>query len=220
VSAYPSAGPPPDLSAHWIRANVTAAAIAVVLGLVAFGIRQMLGMPDPNAGFVARAVLLVAEVVLAALALAIYANRTGAVLERKLPNFPTLTWVALHILVGVALGIFVAFSGMGAAPTPYEAPEKSLVVSIAIGGIVAGALIGALLGALQGLVLRKVVREVGGWVQWSALAGTAFGGYALVLYVGSEPALENEILTQLVSFAVSVAGGAIMLPALHQLQPK
>jgi len=197
-----------------------AAAIAVVLGLVAFGVRQLLGMPDPDAGFVAKAILLAAEVVLAAIALAVYANRTGAVLERKLPDFPTLTWVALHILVGIALGIFVALSEMSSAPTPYKAPEGSLVVSMAIGGMLAGAFIGAALGGLQALVLRKAAREIVVWIRWSALAGTSFGGYALVLYIGSEPALSNEILTQLISFAVSVVGGIVMLPAVHQLQPR
>jgi hypothetical protein len=194
--------------------------VGVALALVAFAVRQMLGMPDPNAGFVARAVLFAAEIVTAAAALAVYATRTGAVLLEKLPAFPTLTWNALHILIGVVLGAFIALGEMGAEPTPYEAPELSLVASIAIGGVVAGAFIGAALGALQALVLRNVVREVGTWIRWSALAGTAFGGYALVLYIGSEPALDNEIKTQLISFVVAVVGAIVMLPALHRLQPK
>src|SRR5262249_19782097 len=136
------------------------------------------------------------------------------------PRFPVLTWAALHILIGLALGLFFAISELGASPTPTEVPEQSLIVGFAIGGMVAGAILGAVFGALQALVLRKVVREIGGWVQWSALAGTTMGAYALVLLIGNEPALGNEVLTELVSFGASVASGVLMLPALHRLQPK
>jgi hypothetical protein len=223
VSVPQAAGPERslgELSAHWVRANVDAAGAAFVLGLAAFGVRQMLGMPDPDAGVVAKAALVAAEVVVAATASAIYAARTGAVLVQKLPRFPLLTWSALHVLMGMVVGVAVAVAEMGARPAPYEAPAPTLVANIAIGGAVAGAFIGALVGSLQSLVLHKAAREIGTWISWSAVAGTTFGAYALVLYVGSDPTLANEILTQLVSFAIAVVGGAVMLPALHRLEPR
>jgi hypothetical protein len=223
VAALPSADPdrfPPDLTVHWMAANVSAAVVAVLLGLAAFGVRQLLGLPDPNADIFVKIVLLIIEIIVAATTLAVYANRTGAVLQRRVPAFPMLTWSALHILIGIIVGAFIAFAEMGASPSSYEAPPGSTVVSVAIGGMLAGAFIGAALGALQALVLRKVVREVATWIQWSALAGTAFGGYALVLYIGTEPVIGNEILTQLVSFAVTVVGAIVMLPAVHRLEPR
>src|SRR5262249_58900127 len=106
VAPSPSAGSDQsqrELSAHWVWANVIAAAVAVVLGLLVFGIRQMLGLPDPDASVGAKAILFVAEVANAVIALAVYAVRTGEVLELKLPRFPVLTWTALHVLIGLAL---------------------------------------------------------------------------------------------------------------------
>jgi hypothetical protein len=199
---------------------VVAAAAAFVLALVAFVVREMLGMPDPDAGWGGRVVLVAVEVVTAATAFAIYATRTGAVIRQKLPEFPELTWNALHVLIGVAVGAVVAAIEMGMEPAPREPPTTPVVVSMAIGGAVAGAFLGAILGALQSLVLRKVAREVSSWIGWSVLAGTTFAAYALVLYIDADRSLGNEILTQLVSFAVAVVGGVVMLPALHRLAPR
>src|SRR5262245_17153040 len=208
------------LSADWVRANVVAAAAAFVLALVAFVVREMLGMPDPDAGWGARVVLVAVEVVTAATAFAIYATRTGAVIRQKLREFPELTWHALHVLIGVAVGRAAAAVEMGAGPATVEPPTGPLVVSMAIRGAVAGAVLAAILGALQSLVLRKVAREVSSWIGWSVLAGTTFAAYALVLYIDADRSLGNEILTQLVSFAVAVVGGVVMLPALHRLAPR
>ena len=52
---------PYDLGADWIRANVTAAAATFVLGLATFGLRQMLGLPDPDADVFAKALLAAAR---------------------------------------------------------------------------------------------------------------------------------------------------------------
>src|SRR5262245_8114422 len=147
------------LSADWVKANVVAAAAAFVLGLVAFVVREMIGMPDPDAGWGARVLLVAVEVVTAATAFAIYATRTGAVIRQKLPQFPELTWNALHVLIGVAVGAVVAAIEMGMEPAPREPPTTPVVVSMAIGGALAGAFLGAIWGALQSLVLRKVARE-------------------------------------------------------------
>jgi hypothetical protein len=222
VSVPQAAGPERplrELSAHWARANVDAAGAAFVLGLAAFGVRQMLGMPDPDAGFLAKAVLFATEILVAATASAIYAARTGAVLIQKLPRFPVLTWGALHVLMGIAVGVVIAVAGMRAGPTSYEAPAPALVANIAIGGAVAGAFIGTVVGFLQSLVLRKAARDIRLWIGWSAVAGTTFGAYALVLYIGTDQTLANEVLTQIVSFAIAVVGGIVMLPALHRLEP-
>src|SRR5262249_57398747 len=116
VSVPPAAGLDRSsqvLSADWVRANVVAAAAAFVLALVAFAVREMLGMPDPDAGWGATVALVAVEVVTAATAFAIYAVRTGAVIRQKLPEFPELTWNALHVLIGVAVGAVVAAIEMG-----------------------------------------------------------------------------------------------------------
>ena len=212
---------PYDLGADWIRANVDAAAATFVLGLATFGLRQMLGLPDPNADAFAKTLLALAEMLAAATGFAIYAVRTGAVLRRKLPHFPPLTWNALHILIGCGVGATVAFIELSAAPTTTtrESVSASTILSIAVGGMMTGAAIGAVAGGMQALVLRKAARGVGDWLRWSALAGTTFGAYALALAIGSDQPLTDEVLTQLLGAAIAVAAGVVMLPALHRLQP-
>src|SRR3990170_2337332 len=89
------AGSSHDLSGDWIRANVAAAVVTFVLGIATFALRQMLGLPDPNVGAAARTLQAAAEVLAAAAGFGVYAVRTGAVLHRKLPDFPPLTWNVL-----------------------------------------------------------------------------------------------------------------------------
>jgi hypothetical protein len=211
---------PHDLGADWIRANVAAAAATFVLGLATFGLRQMLGLPDPDADAFAKTLLAVAEVIAAATGFGIYATLTGAVLARKLPDFPPLTWSALHILIGCGVGATVAFIELNAEPGARESVVMSSILRVALGGMMTGAVIGAATGGLQALVLRKAVREVGDWIRWSALAGTTFGGYALVLAIGSDQPLTDEVLTQLLGAVIAIAAGAAMLPALYRLQPR
>ena len=211
---------PQELGADWVRANVAAAAATFVLGLATFGLRQILGLPDPDAGAFAQALLAVAEVLAAAIGFGIYAARTGAVLVRKLPDFPPLTWNALHILIGCGVGAAVAFVELNAEPAARESVAISSILRIAVGGMMTGAVIGAVAGGMQALVLRKAARDVSDWIRWSALAGTTFGAYALVLAIGSDQPLTDEVLTQLLGAAITVAAGVMMLPALHRLQPR
>ena len=211
---------PHDLSADWIRANAAAAVASFVLGIATFGVRQMLGLPDPDAGVVAKSMLAVAEVLAAAIGFAIYAARTGAVLQRKLPNFPPLTWNVLHILIGCTVGAIVAYFELGADSAPREPDSAASILRIAIGGVMLGAVIGAAAGGMQALVLRKAAHEVGDWIRWSALSGTTFGAYALALTIGSDQPLTDEVLTQLLGSAIAIAAGAAMLPALHHLRPR
>lgn len=211
---------PYDLGADWIRANVVAATATFVLGLATFGLRQMLGLPDPDADAFAKVLLAAAEVLAAAIGFGIYAARTGAVLARKLPDFPPLTWSALHILIGCGVGATVAFIELNAEPGARESVAMSSILRVALGGMMTGAFIGAATGGLQALVMRKAVREVGDWIRWSALAGTTFGGYALVLAIGSDQPLTDEVLTQLLGAVIAIAAGVAMLPALYRLQPR
>jgi hypothetical protein len=201
-------------------ANLDAAAAAFVLGLAAFGIRQMLGLPDPDAGLVARTVMVAVEIGTAAAAYAVYSVRTGTVLRGRLPAFPALTWNVVHLFMGLVVGAAIGILQMDAEPAVRESPAPSLVAGMAIGGILAGAAIGAGWGVLQALILRKAAREVGFWISWSALSGTTFGAYALVLYIGSDQTLASESLTQFLSFAITLVAGIVMLPALHRLQPR
>jgi hypothetical protein len=141
------------------------------------------------------------------------------VLQRKLPSFPPLTWQALHILMGFGVGIVVASLELQAGSAPRENLTPSSILSVAVGGTMIGAFMGAAAGALQALVLRKAAREVGDWIRWSALAGTTLGGYALALGIGSDQPLRDEVLTQLLGFAIAIAAGIVMLPALLRLRP-
>ena len=210
---------PTDMSVDWIRANAVAALVSFILGVATFGLRQMLGLPDPEAGAFARALQSMAEVFAAIAGFAVYGMRTGTVLRRKLPSFPPLTWQALHILMGLGVGTVVALLELGADSATRENLTPS-ILSIAVGGMMIGAFMGAAAGALQALVLRKAAREVGDWIRWSALAGTTLGGYALALGIGSDQPLRDEVLIQLLGFAIAIAAGIVMLPALLRLRPR
>jgi hypothetical protein len=207
------------MSVDWIRANAVAALVSFVLGVATFGLRQMLGLPDPEAGAFARGMQGLAEVIAAVAGFAVYGVRTGAVLQRKLPRFPPLTWQTLHILMGLGVGIVVASLELQAESAPRENPTPSSMLSIAVGGMMIGAFMGAAAGALQALILRKAAREVGDWIRWSALAGTTLGFYALALGIGSDQPLRDEVLIQLLGFAIAIAAGIVMLPALLRLRP-
>ena len=210
---------PYDLGADWVRANVAAAAATFVLGIATFGVRQMLDLPDPSAGSFAKALLVMAEVLAAAIGFGIYATLTGAVLARKLPDFPPLTWNALHVLIGCGVGAVVAFVELDAEPAARESVAASSILSTAVGCMMTGAFIGTAAGGMQALVLRKAAREVGDWIRWSALAGTTFGAYALVLGIESDQPLTEEVLTQLLGAAIAIAAGVAMLPAVYRLRP-
>jgi hypothetical protein len=210
---------PTDMSVDWIRANAVAAFVSFVLGMATFGLRQMLGLPDSDADVFVRVLQGSAEVIAAIVGFAVYGVRTGAVLQRKLPRFPPLTWQALHILMGLGVGIVVAALELQAGSAPRENLTPSSMLSMAVGGMMIGAFMGAGAGVLQALVLRKAAREVGDWIRWSALAGTTLGGYALALGIGSDQPLRDEVLVQLLGFAIAIAAGIVMLPALLRLRP-
>ncbi len=193
---------PTDMSVDWMRANAVAALVSFILGVATFGLRQMLGLPDPDAGAFVRALQGSAEVIAAIAGFAVYGVRTGAVLHRKLPSFPPLTWQALHILMGLGVGTVVALLELGADSATRENLTPSSILSIAVGG----AMLGAFMGAGAG--------------RWSALAGTTLGGYALALGIGSDQPLRDEVLVQLLGFAIAIAGGIVMLPALLRLRPR
>jgi hypothetical protein len=161
----------------------------------------------------------IAEVLAAIAGFAVYGARTGAVLHRLLPSFPPLTWQALHILMGLGVGLVVALLQLEGDSASRENLGPSSILNVAVGGMMLGAFMGAAAGALQALVLRKAAREVGDWIRWSALAGTTLGGYALALAIGSDQPLRDEVLTQLLGFAIAVAAGIVMLPALLRLRP-
>src|SRR5262245_16799377 len=193
-----------ELGADWIRANVAAAAATFVLGLATFGLRQMLGLPDPDADAFAKALLAAAEVIAAATGFGIYAARTGAVLAHKLPGFPPLTWNALHLLIGCGVGATVASIELNAEAVTREGVAMSSILSIAVGGMMIGAIIGAAVGAMQALVLSKAAREVGDWIRWSALAGKTFGGYALAIAIGFDQTLTGVVLSELLGAVIHV----------------
>jgi hypothetical protein len=121
--------------------------------------------------------------------------------------------------MGLGVGLVVALLQLEGDSASRENLGPSSILNVAVGGMMLGAFMGAAAGALQALVLRKAAREVGDWIRWSALAGTTLGGYALALAIGSDQPLRDEVLTQLLGFAIAVAAGIVMLPALLRLRP-
>jgi hypothetical protein len=210
---------PPAVTSGWVQAIVTSALVGFVMGGIAYAVRQVFGLTSPDAGFVATLLLFATEIVTAVPSFAVYANRTGVILRRKLPAFPTLTWYALHVLIGVAVGTLVAYVERGSEPAPYEPPARSVAMSLAFGGVLAGAIIGAAVGGLQALVLRKAARSVGRWIGFSALGGTAFGLFAFALYIPGDHGIASEMLTLGLGAVIAVAAGLALLPAVHRLQP-
>ena len=210
----------PDLGSQWIAAILISAVVGFVMAMIAAVIRDAFDLTGPNAGVLATGVLFAVEIVAAVPSFAVYANRTAAVLRQKLPELPVLTWYALHVLLGVALGAVVALTEMGTEPTPYEPPETSVAAGLFVGGAIAGAVLGVTVGGLQALVLRKAARTVGMWVGWSALGGTAFALFALALYIDTSLSLWYQLQTQLLGFAIAVVSGLALLPAVHRLQPR
>src|SRR5207245_9041751 len=122
------------MSVDWIRANAVAALVSFILGVATFGLRQMLGLPDPEAGAFARALQSMAEVFAAIAGFAVYGVRTGTVLQRKLPSFPPLTWQALHVLMGLGVGVVVALLEFEADSAPRENLTSSSILRMAVGG--------------------------------------------------------------------------------------
>jgi hypothetical protein len=209
-----------QIASQWFQAIVASALVGVVMGAIAYAMRQAFGLTSPKAGLFATLLLFMTEIVTAVPSFAVYANRTGAVLRQKLPGFPVLTWYALHVLLGVVLGIVVAFLERSVEPAPYEPPAPAAVTSTAFGGVFFGALIGAAVGALQALVLRKAARTVGIWVAWSALGGTALGLFALALYIPGDHGLVSEAATLGLGAVVAIIAGMALLPAVHRLRPR
>jgi hypothetical protein len=208
-----------DIGGQWVQAIVASALVGLVMGGIAYAMRQAFDLTSPRAGVLTTLLLFATEIVTAVPSFAVYANRTGAILRNRLPAFPVLTWYALHVLIGVVVGIIVAYFERGVEPAPYESPAVAVVISLAFGGVVSGALIGAVVGGLQALVLRKAARTVGMWVAWSTLGGTAFGLFALVLYVPGDHSIASEILTLGVGALIAVLAGMALLPAVRRLHP-
>ena len=211
-----------DLGRQWIAATVASALVGFVMGGIAYAMRQAFDLTSPNAGVLATLLLFATEIATAVPSFAVYANRTGIVLRAKLPRFPQLTWNALHVLLGIGLGIVVASleMGMGSASPEADAPASGVVASTAIGGVIAGAMLGAAIGGLQARVLRKAARAVGLWVGFSALGGTALGLIALTYYVPGDQLVASELQTLGLGAIIAVIAGVALLPALHRLEPQ
>jgi hypothetical protein len=210
-----------DLSRQWIAAIVASAVVGFVMGGIAYATRQAFDLTTPNAGALATLFLFATEIVTAVPSFAVYANRTGAVLRAKLPRFPQLTWNALHVMLGIGLGIVVASLELGTEPAPPDAPASGseVVTGLAIGGVIAGAMLGAAIGWLQGRVLRKAARSVGRWIGFSTLGGTALGLIALTEYIPGDRSSTSETLTLGVGALIAIVAGVALLPALHRLEP-
>jgi hypothetical protein len=145
---------------------------------------------------------------------------TGSVLQRILPMLAARTWVALYVALGAFQGAwFETMRTPGSADTGSAWPSFAAIFLFY--GIY-GASWGVLVGGFEALVLRSAARSVGGWIQWSAIAG-AVGAIAFVFVwmALSLMAGRNEPVVREISYVIgSVATAITMLPALVALKSR
>jgi hypothetical protein len=209
-----------ELTSQWIKAVVSAALVGVVAGAIAVLVRRGFDLTSPDARLPATVLLFATEIAAGVPSFAVYARRTGAVLQAKLPEFPVLTWYALHVLAGVVLGTIVATFEMGTPSEPADVPSKGDVGSLMMGGMLVGTMLGAAFGTLQALVIRKAVRAIGEWIRWSAIGGASLALFAPLLNVSASQVALSEMVSLALGFAVAVVSGVALLPAVHRLQPR
>jgi hypothetical protein len=212
-------GPPRSIAVHWVKNSMLAAILGIVASVLLFGIRQATGAADGTAGFAGTLTLYVAAVGIWAFWGAAGAVLTGAVLQRLLPALPVWTWIALHVvgsmIVGVGLEMIVT-----AAPRDAEAAGDSSMLAPFLSGLILGAILGAVTGGCEALVLRRAASGTGAWVICSILAYAISWAFTLVIAkwwdIGTD--LSGELAGDAVGLAGSMAMALIMLPALQRLK--
>ncbi|MGH6771016.1 MAG: hypothetical protein ACRECO_18565 [Xanthobacteraceae bacterium] len=210
-----------NIAHQWIKAHVVGGVVNAVVTFVAFLLSRVLGVYEAGTSAIVVAFFVVICIVALSAGVALIGFLAGVVLRQKLPDFPMRAWMALYIVLGVAVGALSAMSWTMFDPPPdAQSYATDEVVSLVVGGLIAGAMIGALAGAIQALVLRTVAFGMGRWIAFSAIAGAQFAAVVpLLLYLPPSP-YASELVLDLATLVVTVIGAAIMLPAVRRLAPR
>jgi hypothetical protein len=209
----------PSIGYRWVKANVYSALITAVLTFALYGLRQVLAVGDPQTATPAKVIFVITGSIVTALALAIFARLTGAVLARKLGSFPSRAWTLLHVFIGLTLGAMISAGDMGSVEVEAELDADAMVGTAALLMII-GVLGGAAFGSLQAFVLRKAARNVRVWIGYSTLGGIALGIAALTALYGPQSGFVSEVTSQIVSAVATVMFAVILLPAVRRLEPR
>jgi hypothetical protein len=216
----PDASSSPTLAERWIKANIAA---AIISGLASFGIylvKNAAGAGDPEPGADALLILYIAAIVFSGFAGMAGGVLTGAVLQRIIRRLPVRTWIALHTMMSIGVGVAVEL--MDASRTEKASEAMTLDPGVLPSSIIFGAAIGAMVGGLEALVMRPVASGLGPWVKWSAV-GYAAAWLLLVTgaaLLGTGGGLSSELVNEALGFAAAVIVGLLTLPALSLLQPR
>jgi hypothetical protein len=216
--------PAPSAGRHWIKASTLAALINTAMGLGALLLAHALGATKPDAGTFAKTTVFLTYFFASGAGVAIFATLTGRVLREKLPDFPLGSWITLHLVVGLLLGIV---AGFGALQPPPDASQLSHVMPVAwivisIGALIGGAIVGLVVGSFQAFIMRHAAHGLGAWIGFWALAAVlgvlVYGG----LFFMAKPltSMTGEIITQGLGFLSAIVTSLVMLPALARLTPR
>ena len=210
---------PPSIALHWVKNNVIAAVLSSVVSLVLFGLRQVTGAADADAGLATVAILYVAAIGLWAFYGAASGVLTGAVLQRIVPRLPVWTWIALHVAGAVIIGIINEMTQTNSVRDRPAANDEAVLAVLLLGAIL-GAMLGAISGALEALVLRRAASGTLSWIVWSAIAFAV--GWSLLSTSLRLSEFGNDFPGQLAGEALSFVANLIMtllmLPALRRLK--
>lgn len=206
----------PSIAVQWIKNNILAAIISGVATLCVSGTRYATGAAEGDAGLGGLAILYATAAMLWAFSGSADGLLSGAVLQRIVPLLPARTWIGLHALMAVAIGVGSEWLVSGGAKSTDDASLGEVLAA----GLVSGAFFGAVIGGLQALVLRRVALGTGAWIAWSsgafAIAMAFFAGSTRVLDAGG--GLAGELVGQVIGFLTAVIIALVMLPALQRLR--
>jgi hypothetical protein len=212
-----------DLARRWIVANFVAMVATAAVGLLGFGLHNLLDLDSADAVLSAKICYVAAEIIMTAACLAVYAQLTGAVLRQIVPAFPWRSWLAIHLVTGSVAGAAtgVAAAGPGGDSEPIDWNDTGFLVFMFAVVPIGGAVLGSVIGGLQALILRRVARGAGAWIAFSALATSV----TLSIVVGAFPfsplgsTFAAEAVMQGVTVLAGVVNAIMMLPALRRLRP-
>ena len=212
-----------DISRRWIIACLIAAIASAAQGFLDYAVRNWLEAGGAETPFGVTAIYAAVSAALIAGSCAVYAWFTGAVLRQIAPALALRRWMALHLAIGVVVGL-----GLGLIYTaPTDEPDGWSDVGVLEGMLlvllfVACALVGAALGSLQALVLRRAAEGMRSWITISALATVAMGLVMIpaLLSYPTDGTFVREAASQGVTFVGSMLAAFVMLPALRRLRPR
>jgi hypothetical protein len=210
-----------SINRQWIKANIIGATANAVAGLCTYILNALAGAGSESIG-IGTTITIVLSVAMNALAVTLYGYLLGVVLRQKIPAFPMRNWIAMYALLGIGFGALTAY--VSVRPEGAEPADPALIQvtgEIMLGALIAGSIIGALSGAVQALILSAAARGLGGWIEFSAIAGGPV--FALVVATASVAVpgtFASELVSEAAMFVGTVLAAFIMLPAVWRLEPR